>query len=349
MTKILITGGAGFIGSNIAKFYLERGNEVIILDNLSRKGVEYNLEWLRNIGNFDFIKADVRDKKFMEELLRDNNDIDIIFHEAAQVAVTTSVQDPVLDFETNVVGTFNILESMRKHLKKAILVYASTNKVYGDLSYLNIIEKEKRYEFEDNRYKYGLGEDINLDFHSPYGCSKGSADQYVRDYHRIYGLKTIVFRQSCIYGTRQIGLEDQGWVAWFIIRLILNKPVSIYGTGKQVRDILFIDDLLEAYDLAIKNINITQGKIYNIGGGYENSLSLLELIDLLKELSHKDLDYDFSDWRPGDQKIFISDNTLIKGDLKWEPKINYRSGIEKIYHWILENKDFISSIVENNV
>lgn len=347
MKKILITGGAGFIGSNIAKFYIDQGLDVIILDNLSRKGVEYNLEWLKTQGDFKFVKGDIRDKKFIDEFFKNNQDIDVIFHEAAQVAVTTSVRDPELDFEVNTLGTFNILEGMRKYLPNAILIYASTNKVYGDLSYLEVIEKEKRYEFKDEKYKYGLDENTNLDFHSPYGCSKGAADQYVRDYYRIYGLKTIVFRQSCIYGLRQIGLEDQGWVAWFIIRLIFDEPVTIYGTGRQIRDILFVDDLIEAYDLAIKNINVSQGKIYNIGGGYNNSLSLLELIDLFKEFFNKELNYSFSEWRPGDQKIFISNNSLLKRNLNWEPKTDYKTGIKKLYEWILENKDFIEIIVKN--
>lgn len=348
MKKILITGGAGFIGSNIGKYYLDEGIKVIIIDNLSRRGSDLNLKWLKTQGDFDFIKLDVRDYKALENTFRKLKDVDAIFHEAAQVAVTTSVSNPREDLEVNVLGTLNLLEATRHYLPKSILIYASTNKVYGALEDLKVVERKTRYEFKDKKFKKGISETYPLDFHSPYGCSKGSADQYVRDYARIYGLRTIVFRQSCIYGERQFGIEDQGWVAWFVIRLISGQSVTIYGTGKQVRDILFVDDLIKAYDLAIKNINISQGKIYNIGGGYNNSLSLLELIDLFKELFEKELNYSFSEWRPGDQKIFISDNSLLKNDLNWEPKINYKTGIKRLYRWISKNKDFIESIQKNN-
>lgn len=341
--KILITGGAGFIGSNIAAYYMNKA-DVVIIDNLSRKGVEFNLKWLKNIGRFEFVKADIRDRNFIFDFFKKNN-VDVIFHQAAQVAVTTSVKDPAIDFEINASGSFNLLEAARIYAPDAIFVYSSTNKVYGELSHLEVIEKEKRYEFKDEKYRYGIDENMNLDFHSPYGCSKGAVDQYVRDYNRIYGLRTIVFRQSCIYGLRQIGIEDQGWVAWFIIRCILNKPVTIYGTGKQVRDILYIDDLIRAYDLAIKNIDTTAGRIYNTGGGYKNSLSLLEFISILEELSGKKMDYSFSDWRPGDQKIFISDNSMLKKDLNWEPLVDYKTGIKKLYDWVKENRSFIEFFV----
>jgi len=341
---ILITGGAGFIGSNAAEYFFKKGFNIVVIDNLSRRGSDLNLKWLKSKINLDFFKIDIRDYKSLLKVFKRYKNIDIVLHEAAQVAVTTSVKNPREDFEINALGTLNVLEAVRQCHPKAILIYASTNKVYGDLSYLKIIEKKLRYEFKDKKLKYGVNENINIDFHSPYGCSKGSADQYVRDYYRIYGLNTVVFRQSCIYGPRQFGIEDQGWVAWFIINAILGRSITIYGTGKQVRDILYIDDLLEAYSLSIQKINKAKGKIYNIGGGYKNSISLLEFINLLEKITGNKISYKFSDWRPGDQKIFISDNSLLKKDLNWEPKVNYVDGIKKLLNWVLENKTLIRKI-----
>ena len=337
--KILITGGAGFIGSNIAKNYIEKGDKVIIFDNLSRNRSQYNLNWLKEIGNFDFIKGDIDDKNQVNKLLENNKDIDILYHQAAQVAVVLSIKNPRKDFNSNALGTFNILEAVRKYTPGAIVIYPSTNKVYGELGELRMEEKNKRYEFTNKKYKGGINESHNLDFHSPYGCSKGAADQYVRDYARIFGLKTITFRQSCIYGYRQMGIEDQGWVAWFIIKLILGNPVTLFGTGKQVRDILFIDDLVNAYQMAIDNVNKTSGQIYNMGGGYKNSLSLLELIDLLEDISGNRLEYSFSNWRLGDQKIFITDTSRAQKDFGWEPKMSKREGIKKLYKWLKENRN----------
>ncbi len=330
--KIIITGGAGFIGSNVAKYYMDNGYKVIVFDNFSRPGVKHNIDWLKSCGDFIFIKGDVTNESDLKKVFEENKEINLIHHQAAQVAVTLSINDPKKDFESNALGTFNVLEAVKKYASNAVLIYSSTNKVYGNLNDLGTKEKDERYEFADEEYKKGINEDRNLDFHSPYGCSKGAADQYVRDYSRIYGLKTVVFRQSCIYGYRQIGLEDQGWVAWFLIQSILNRPVTLYGTGKQVRDVLFIDDLVNAYQLAEKNINKTAGKIYNMGGGYNNSLSLLEFVDLLEGITGKRLDYSFGDW------IFIANTHKAKKDFGWDPKIDKEKGIEILFNWLSKNK-----------
>lgn len=264
--KYLVTGGAGFIGSNTAYNLLKQGHEVVIVDNLSRAGSVKNLEWLKNeFGEVSFVKQDVRDYDAIRKALSHHRDADAVIHLAAQVAVTTSVVKPREDLEINALGTFNLLEAIREEGIDPVFIYSSTNKVYGATEGLRVVEHDTRYAYQD--LASGLGEDIPLDFHSPYGCSKGAADQYVRDYHRIYGIRTVVFRQSCIYGPRQFGVEDQGWLAWFIIASVLGKPISIYGDGKQVRDILYIDDLVRAYVMAAENIEKTKGQVYNIGGG----------------------------------------------------------------------------------
>ncbi len=339
--KILITGGAGFIGSNLTKYHMDKNDEVIVLDNLSRPGVERNLNWLKANDDFEFIKEDVRRPEKIMNVFRNNKNINIVYHQAGQVAVTTSIKNPREDFEVNALGTFNILEAMRNFTPAAILIYSSTNKVYGNLSDIEIIESEKRYFFKDKNYEKGVSENRNLNFHSPYGCSKGAADQYVIDYSRLYGLKTIVFRQSCIYGYRQIGLEDQGWVAWFAIQSLFKRLITIYGTGKQVRDILFIDDLIAAYEQAIKNIDKTAGRAYNLGGGVPNSISLLELIDFLNEVSGSKTQYKFADWREGDQKIFIADTSRSEQDFGWTPKINKEKGIRMLYEWLNDNQQLL--------
>ena len=284
MSKVLITGGAGFIGCNLAARYLKKGNDVAILDNFSRAGSKINAKWLQ--GNFAKVKiknGDVKNKDDIKELL--NEDVDIVFHLAGQVAVTTSVKNPVEDFENNCIGALNVLECVRNSKNSPIFAYASTNKVYGGMENVKVIEREKGYHYED--FQDGIDESFNLDFHSPYGCSKGAADQYTRDYARIYGLKTVVFRKSCIYGYHQFGIEDQGWLAWFVIRSVLNKSLTIYGNGKQVRDVLFIEDLCDAYEKACENINKTRGQIYNIGGGPQNSLSLLEALKIIKSFTNE--------------------------------------------------------------
>lgn len=333
--RVLVIGGAGFIGCNISDHYLKRNSRVSILDNFSRIGALSNLEWLQNRykERLNIVHGDIRvDREIMEELV---NSHDVIFHMAAQVAVTTSIISPQEDFETNAVGSFNILEVIRKSKNKPVLIYASTNKVYGALEDIELIEKKERYDFKNPCG--GIAEDRSLDFHSPYGCSKGTADQYVRDYSRVYGLKTIVFRQSCIYGWRQFGIEDQGWIAHFIISSILNRPLTIYGKGKQVRDILFIDDLIQAFELAISKLEVTSGEVYNIGGGSQNQISLLEFIKLLKKITRKKISLSFADWRVGDQLIFVSDISKAKKDFGWKPKINVNEGVNMMINWVKEN------------
>ncbi len=336
--KIVITGGAGFIGSNTAFYYLNRGDEVIILDNFSRRGTKSNLDWLNNAAKKkpSVIEADVRsDNKKIETSVAA---ADAIFHFAGQVAVTTSVENPREDFEINALGTFNVLEALRKTSSRATFIYSSTNKVYGGLEDAVVLEEESKYSFKE--YPLGISESHALDFHSPYGCSKGAADQYVRDYHRIYKLNTIVFRQSCIYGPRQFGIEDQGWVAWFIIAIMQGKKITVYGNGKQVRDLLYIDDLIRAYELAITHKEKTIGNIYNIGGGPTNTLAIwLEFKPLLETLFDKKIDAIFSDWRPGDQPIFVADIRKAKEDFNWSPKINVRQGIKKLYEWVSSHKE----------
>jgi len=334
--KVLITGGAGFIGINAASRYLARGDQVIIVDNLSRPGTEANLRWLQNQGGaFKSLQIDLRDSKAVETTFREFRDASIVLHLAGQVAVTTSVADPRSDFEMNALGTLNVLEAMRHNKLASTLIYSSTNKVYGDLAHIQIAERPERYEYAD--MPHGVHEDIGLDFHSPYGCSKGSADQYVRDYHRIFGLNTVVFRQSCIYGTRQFGMEDQGWIAWFLIAAELGLPLTIYGDGKQVRDVLFVDDLLNAFDAAAKNIEVTRGRVYNIGGGAANQMSLLDLVALLDRLSGRPLRVEHAVWRPGDQRIFVCDIKKAKKELGWAPKVSCFQGVERLYRWIEAN------------
>lgn len=334
--KILITGGAGFIGANTAKRYLEKGHDVFLFDNLSRRGTEWNLKWLQQNKNLKFIKGDIRNYKEILNVFKKNRDFDIVFHFAAQVAVTTSVINPREDFEINALGTFNLLEAIRETKLKPVILYSSTNKVYGGMTDIKIIKKNNRYIYKD--YPDGISEERILDFHSPYGCSKGTADQYMIDYARIYNMKTVVFRQSCIYGYRQFGIEDQGWVAWFTIAAMLNKQITIYGDGMQVRDVLFIDDLIDAYELAIKNILKVKGQAFNIGGGPENIISLLELIAFLEKFFNKKIHIKYSDWRPGDQPVFICNIDKAKKILKWQPKISPIQGIKMLYEWVKNNK-----------
>src|SRR5579864_3091186 len=315
--KTIVTGGAGFIGSNATSRYLKRGHRVIVIDSLARDGVQKNLEWLRPQGDLEFHQLDIRDGAGLARLFQQHRDADQVLHLAAQVAVTTSVRDPRDDFEINALGTFNVLEGIRMAGLTAPIIYASTNKVYGEMTSVGVTEKGGRYAYQS--LPAGVSEEHNLDFHSPYGCSKGSADQYVIDYHRIYGLRTIVFRQSCIYGYRQFGAEDQGWVAWFMIASQLGRPITIYGDGKQVRDILFIEDLLDAYDAAFDSHHKAAGRAYNIGGGPNNVLSLLELLAYIEKRQNRKLAYGLSGWRPGDQKVFVSDIRRAQAALGWTP------------------------------
>ncbi|MEW6731286.1 MAG: SDR family NAD(P)-dependent oxidoreductase [Acidobacteriota bacterium] len=335
--KIIVTGGAGFIGCNAVKRYLADGHEVVVLDNLSRRGAVENLKWLQGVGSFTFYNCDIRDQQQLGMIMREHSNAQVVLHLAAQVAVTTSVIDPRTDFHINALGTFNLLEAVREFLPEAILLYASTNKVYGGLEHLEVVERVGRYQYLD--LSKGVSEAEPLDFHSPYGCSKGAADQYVRDYARIYGLRTICFRQSCIYGYRQFGVEDQGWVAWFTIAAVLGHPITIYGDGKQVRDVLFIDDLCDLYIAAVDHIERVRGQVYNIGGGAENQLSLLELIAQLEALTGDKIKYSFDKWRPGDQPVFVCDISKAAQDFNWRPRIYAPKGIELLYNWVKENRE----------
>ncbi len=333
----LITGGAGFIGSNYAARCLSRGEEVVIFDNLSRRGADSNIEWLSdrfNRKSFELIKEDIRDVDAVKTAAKG---ADRILHLAAQVAVTTSVTDPKTDFEINANGTFNALEAARASGRKPAFLYASTNKVYGGMEDVAVVELESRYDYQD--LPDGASEKQPLDFHSPYGCSKGCGDQYVRDYYRIYDLPTVVFRQSCIYGTRQFGVEDQGWLAWFIIAAITGHPITIYGNGKQVRDVLFIDDLLDAYDAAFGHIKTSAGQVFNIGGGRNNSIAVwTEFRPFLENLLGKPIKTRIREWRPGDQPVFISDIRKAQSLLGWQPKIGVEQGIRRLFNWVKENQ-----------
>lgn len=342
MRKILITGGAGFIGTNTAIRFLKNNDKVSIYDDLSRKGTSNNIELLKKeFPKVEFIQADIRNNKKIEEAVKGK---DIVFHFAGQVAVTTSVLNPREDFDINALGTLNILEAVRKYNPKAILLYTSTNKVYGGMEDEKIIEKATRYEYKN--LPFGISEKYPLDFHSPYGCSKGTADQYVRDYARIYDLKTIVFRQSCIYGPYQFGIEDQGWVAWFVLAVLFNKQISIYGDGKQVRDLLFIGDLIDAYEKAISNSKVTQGQIYNIGGGKKFSYSIWrEFQPVLEKKIGKKIKITKADWRPGDQLIYISDTRKAKKDFRWSPKITLEDGLSELIDWAKLHQDTIEKVI----
>ncbi len=338
--KILVTGGAGFIGSNLTDKLLKENNEVVVFDNLSRKGTEKNVDWLKSQHgkNFRLIKGDIRDYASVKQAI---SGIDVVYHCAAQVAVTTSVSNPREDFDINATGTFNIIEAARESGNNPIIIFTSTNKVYGGMEDLATIEINNRYEYKD--YPHGIAEDRVLDFHSPYGCSKGAADQYVRDYSRIYGMRTVIFRMSCIYGPRQFGNEDQGWVAHFIISSILNRPLIIYGDGKQIRDILFVDDLINAFTLVTKKVDAIKGNIYNIGGGYKNTMSLLELIEKIEDNLGKKVNYSFDKWRPGDQPVYVSNIEKAYKDFGWKPNINKDEGFNRLFRWISEHKDLFGN------
>ncbi|MCX8024651.1 MAG: GDP-mannose 4,6-dehydratase [Thermanaerothrix sp.] len=334
--RYLITGGAGFIGSNYAARLIGQGHEVIIYDNLSRAGAVRNLEWLRTTygeGAYRLIVADVRDASRLNEAVQG---VDVIVHLAAQVAVTTSVTDPRTDFEVNALGTFNVLEAARLSGRDPIVIYASTNKVYGGMENVAVVEDKTRWRYQD--LPEGCPETQPLDFHSPYGCSKGCGDQYVRDYARIYGLPTVVLRQSCIYGPRQFGVEDQGWVAWFVIAALLKRRLTIYGDGKQVRDLLYIDDLLDAYDAAIERIDQVAGQIFNLGGGPQNSISIWrEFGPLLERLVGYSIPVDFAEWRPGDQRVYISDIRKARQWLDWQPNVGVEEGVARLVTWVKNN------------
>jgi CDP-paratose 2-epimerase len=339
--KYIITGGCGFIGSNAASRYLKAGHKVVVVDNLSRSGVERNLEWLKPQGDLTLARLDIRDAAEMATLFEKHADVDRILHLAAQVAVTTSVADPRTDFEINALGTLNLLEGMRTAKISAQVIYSSTNKVYGEMTDVPVVENGGRYGY--TTLPEGVSEQRSVDFHSPYGCSKGAADQYMIDYHRIYGLSTTVFRQSCIYGYRQFGAEDQGWVAWFMIARELGRAITVYGDGRQVRDILFIDDLLDAFDAAFAAGGAVAGRAYNIGGGPANVLSLVELLAYLDRRSGVKQPYGSAGWRPGDQKVFVSNIRRAQAELGWSPKTGVEEGLDRLYEWVAANREMFLS------
>jgi len=337
--KILITGGAGFIGVNSANKFAALGWQVIVLDNLSRKGSQLNLEWLRQQHDFVFEEADIRDQQKILSIVKAHQP-DVLLHLAAQVAVTTSVIDPREDFDINALGTFNVLDAVRQASPDTFFINASTNKVYGKMEDLGIVERNGRYEYQD--LVSGVPESRNLDFHSPYGCSKGVADQYTIDYARVYDLKTVTLRQSCIYGPRQFGIEDQGWVAWFTIAAMLDKEITVYGDGKQIRDVLHVDDLVSAYEAAIRKQDSVAGQAINIGGGPQNTLSLLELLDYLENTLEKKITPAWDTWRPGDQPVFVCDLSKANELLDWQPEYSVDQGVVKLIHWVRENANLFA-------
>jgi len=335
---VFITGGAGFIGCNSADHFLRQGQTVVIYDNLSRKGGRSNLEWLHErhgSGRLHIIAADIRDFDRLATAVSETAP-DIVLHLAGQVAVTSSVVDPREDFSINALGTFNMLEAVRLHAPTAALLYASTNKVYGGMEEVRIVRNSERYAYAD--FPHGISESFPLDFHSPYGCSKGAGDQYTRDYARIYGLRTMVMRQSCIYGRRQFGVEDQGWVAHFVIATALDRPIAIYGDGMQVRDVLYIDDLVAAYQAGIDRIDELSGEVFNLGGGPDNTLAIwTEFGPLLEELAGRPVPVHYGPWRPGDQRVFVADIQRAERMLGWRPKVSPAEGIRRLYEWVMAN------------
>lgn len=335
--RFLITGGAGFIGTNSTDHFLRAGHEVVVFDNLSRPGTPANLAWLqeRHGERLQFVQGDVRDYEAVAAVAPG---ADVILHLASQVAVTTSVADPRTDFMINALGTFNVLEAARHHAPGAVFIYASTNKVYGGMEDVRIVEEENRYGYAD--YPAGIPESFPLDFHSPYGCSKGTGDQYTLDYARIYGLRTVSFRQSCIYGPRQFGVEDQGWVAHFVIAAVMGRPITIYGDGKQVRDVLHVGDLIRAYELAVEKIDEIAGTAFNIGGGPENTLAVWkEFGPLLAGLRGEPLPVSYGPWRPGDQLVFVADISRARRLLGWQPAVDPKTGIAGLYRWVQQNRN----------
>lgn len=336
MKRLLITGGCGFIGTNLAEYFAHRGWNVTVLDNLSRKGAVDNLLWLQqHQRETRFVHADIRTDH--HTLRNEVGNADAVFHLASQVAVTTSFKNPAEDCEINAIGTLNLLEAIRDQQLNPTFIYASTNKVYGGMEDIAVELHESRYRYRD--LPQGIPEDRYLDFHSPYGCSKGAGDQYTRDYARVYGLNTVVMRQSCIYGPRQYGITDQGWIAWFMVAACGGQPITVYGDGKQVRDVLHIADLARAYALAVEQIEKVRGQIFNIGGGAQRTLSLLELIAYLEQRLGRPLARSFRDWRPGDQPCYVSDITKARTVLGWEPNISTKEGLGQLFEWVQEHHD----------
>ena len=334
----LITGGAGFIGTNLAERLLRTGKRVLIFDNLSRRGSEANLAWLsaRYGGSLEFQHGDVRDYLAVEQAVRRSH---TIFHLAAQVAVTSSLTDPRFDFDVNAGGTLQLLEAVRQSSHPPILLFTSTNKVYGKLADLELVGDGQRYSPRNSvAAANGISEKRTLDFHSPYGCSKGASDQYILDYARTFHIPAVVFRMSCIYGPHQNGTEDQGWVAHFLIRANEGEPIRIYGDGMQVRDLLFVEDLLDAFELATSHIEQTAGSAFNIGGGPTNTISLLELLRLMEDMFGLQPRAEFAPWRHADQRYYVSDTRLFHSLMEWKPRIGVREGLQILQRWLTQDK-----------
>jgi CDP-paratose 2-epimerase len=335
---ILITGGAGFIGCNIAHALAARGERVLVYDALSRPGVETNLEWLRQEhgDRIDAIVADIRDEDMLARAAREAK---AVFHMAAQVAVTTSLADPRDDFEVNLRGTLNLLDAVRLKGDGIPIIFASTNKVYGDLADIPFDLEGERYVPRSPEVRaHGISEARPLDFHTPYGCSKGAADQYVLDYARSFGLRACVMRMSCIYGLRQMGTEDQGWVAHFLIRALEGKPITLYGDGYQVRDILDVSNAVETYLKALEQIDRVSGRAFNLGGGPGNAVSLRELLAYMGELLGHEIDLEYSDWRAGDQRYFVADTRAVTSELGLSPAVGWRKGVAQLAAWLGETR-----------
>jgi CDP-paratose 2-epimerase len=334
--QILVTGGAGFIGSNLVSSLLSDKFDVIVFDALLRRGSQDNIAWLQQHpqnSRLQLVNGDVRNFKAVQAAVAH---ADVIFHLAGQVAVTSSVSDPRTDFEINALGTFNLLEAVRLSGRRPTVVFSSTNKVYGGMEGLAIVGERDRYSLRD--FPNGIPESQPLDLHSPYGCSKGAADQYVRDYARVYNLPTVVFRLSCIYGPRQFGTEDQGWIAHFINSALDRRPITIYGNGKQVRDVLFVEDLVRAFRLAANNIDSVAGEVFNVGGGPSNTISVwAEFGEFLTELAGQKIEVNFADWRPGDQLCYVSDIRKVAERLGWRPLTDKTSGVRQLWEWAVEN------------
>lgn len=337
MMKVLINGGCGFLGSNLAAHGIQNGYDITVFDNLSRFGATANLEWLRSLGEFQFIHGDTRNKNDVETVIKEGQ-FDAVFHLAGQVAMTTSIANPYKDFEINTLGAVNLLDSIRKYSPHTAVFFSSTNKVYGDLEQYTYEETSTRYICKE--FPNGFDESVPLDFRSPYGCSKGAADQYMLDYHRIFGIKTTVFRHSSMYGSRQFATYDQGWVGWFVEKALekyqnpASEPFTISGNGKQVRDILHAEDMIRLYYTALDNVDKVCGEAYNIGGTMEQSLSLLELFAMLEDILGIKMEYRELPVRQSDQKVFVADTTKIEKKIGWSPKVTGRQGVEAMVEWV---------------
>lgn len=337
--KILINGGCGFLGSNLAAHGIKEGYDITVFDNLSRLGASKNKEWLETLGDFTFIHGDTRNKNDVETTIKEGQ-FDAVFHLAGQVAMTTSIANPYKDFEINTMGAVNVLDSIRKYSPHTAIFFSSTNKVYGDLEYYTYEETDTRYRCKE--FPNGFDESVPLDFRSPYGCSKGAADQYMLDFYRIFGVKATVFRHSSMYGSRQFATYDQGWVGWFVEKAIEKyqnpsvEPFTISGNGKQVRDILHADDMINLYYTALAHTDEVCGQAYNIGGTMEQSLSLLELFDMLDDILGIKMEYTQLPVRQSDQKVFVADITKISNKIGWQPKVTAREGVTAMVDWVKE-------------